>query len=164
MEAVYEQVFCLIVFAITGIVISIIFDMFRILRRSFKTPDFITYIQDILFWIIAGIIMLFAIFKFNNGQIRSYIFIGTALGIIVYMLTLSKYFIKYSVSIIKVIKKIVYFLISFIWKIAKIICKPINKMILQIMMKLKSNIQLLTKNNKKNRKNKTNLEEKEGIS
>ena len=75
-----EQLLCLIAFTVTGIVIGVLFDVFRILRRSFKTADWLTTLQDILFWILAGFITLFSIFKFNNGEIRSYIFIGIALG------------------------------------------------------------------------------------
>ena len=102
-----EQLLCLIAFTVTGIVIGVLFDVFRILRRSFKTADWLTTLQDILFWILAGFITLFSIFKFNNGEIRSYIFIGIALGVLIYMLTLSKYIVKkYSVIIIKFIKKI----------------------------------------------------------
>ena len=70
-----EQLLCLIAFTVTGIVIGVLFDVFRILRRSFKTADWLTTLQDILFWILAGFITLFSIFKFNNGEIRSYIFI-----------------------------------------------------------------------------------------
>ena len=67
-----EQLFCLIAFTATGIVIGVLFDIFRILRRSFKTADWLTTLQDILFWILAGFVILFSIFKFNNGEIRLY--------------------------------------------------------------------------------------------
>ena len=46
-------------------------------------------------------------FKFNNGEIRSYIFVGISLGVLIYMLTLSKYIVRCSVIIIKFIKKII---------------------------------------------------------
>lgn len=112
-----EQLLCLIAFTVTGLVIGVLFDVFRILRRSFKTADWLTTLQDILFWILAGSITLFSIFKFNNGEIRSYIFIGIALGVLIYMLTLSKYIVKYSVIIIKFIKKIISYPVNLIFKI-----------------------------------------------
>ena len=71
MEELYSQLFCLLMFTITGIAIGILFDIFRILRKSFKTADIITYLQDILFWILSGLIVLFSIYRFNNGEIRS---------------------------------------------------------------------------------------------
>lgn len=50
-----------LIFTINGIVIGLLFDFFRILRKSFNTNDIITYIEDILFWILAR----FYIFIFN---------------------------------------------------------------------------------------------------
>ena len=57
-----EQLSSFIIFTIIGVIISIIFDIFRILRKTFKTPDLITYIEDIIFWILTGLIVLFSIF------------------------------------------------------------------------------------------------------
>lgn len=106
MQEVYNQLFCLLMFTLTGMSIGMLFDIFRILRKSFKTADWITYLQDVIFWILAGGIMLFSIFVFNNGEIRSYIFIGLILGVILYMLAISRFFVKISVTIIQFIKKI----------------------------------------------------------
>ena len=58
-------------FVLIGIIISFIFDFFRILRRVYKTPDFITILEDIAFWLISGIILLLGIFVLNNGNIRA---------------------------------------------------------------------------------------------
>lgn len=126
MQEVYNQLFCLLIFIITGIVIGILFDIFRILRRSFKTADWVTYLQDILFWILAGSIMLFSIFTFNSGEIRSYVFIGIILGIIIYILAISRFFVKISVIIIKFFKKILSYPINFVKNILKkVIISPI---------------------------------------
>ncbi len=113
------QLYSLFIFTITGIIIGIFFDIFRVLRKSFSTPDIITYIEDIIFWIFAGSFFIFILFKFNNGEIRSYVLIGLLFGIITYLLTISKYFIKINVSIIKVIKKILSYPIKIICKIFK---------------------------------------------
>ncbi len=130
MQNLYQQLFCLVIFIITGIAIGFLFDIFRILRKSFKTKDWITYLQDTLFWILAGCIMLFSIFTFNNGEIRSYVFIGIILGIILYMLTLSKFLIKSSVAVIQFFKKILSYPINILINIVKkIIIKPIYKIL-----------------------------------
>lgn len=42
-----------LIFTINGVIIGLLFDFFRILRRSFNTKDIITYIEDILFWILT---------------------------------------------------------------------------------------------------------------
>lgn len=124
---IHNQLLNLFIFIVTGMAIGVLFDVFRIIRKSFKTPDFVTYIEDIIFWILAGFILLFTIFTFNNGEIRVYIFIGLLLGLIIYLLTLSKYFVKISVSIVCFIKKIIYYPIHIIYTfIKKFIIRPFS--------------------------------------
>lgn len=150
MDEVYRQLFCLFIFIITGIIIGILFDCFRILRKSFKTADWITYIQDIIFWILTGIIILFSIFKFNNGEIRSYIILGIFFGILIYMLTISKIVVKYSVLLIQLLKKIILYPINIIANIIKkIIINPIKKITYKVKTLYNKKIQKMTKNNKK---------------
>ena len=135
-----NELYCFFIFIIVGVVISILFDFFRILRKSFKTPDIITYIEDIVFGVLAGIIIIFSIFKFNNGEIRSYLFIGILIGILIYLFTISKVFIKYGSKILTFLKKILLFPIKktllFIKSILKFIkekiFRPFSKFILNI--------------------------------
>lgn len=102
-----NQAYLFLIFTLNGVFIGILFDIFRILRRSFNTPNFITYIEDTLFWIISAFVVLYSLFIFNNGQFRAYIFVGIFLGIAIYMLFFSKYVIKVSVNIISFIKNII---------------------------------------------------------
>lgn len=114
MENSINQLYILFVFIISGSIIGILFDLFRILRKSFKTPDIITYIEDTLFWIITGLFLLYIIFKYSFGEIRIYMFISLIIGLVVYFLTISKYFINLNVKIINIFKisisKILYIL------------------------------------------------------
>ena len=106
------QVFLIFIFC--GTFIGLLFDTFRILRKSFKTPDIITYIEDILFWLLTCIFLAYAIFHYNNGEIRAYLFIGLFIGITLYILLLSKFIITISVNIIGTIKKIITYMFHFI--------------------------------------------------
>ncbi len=127
-----NQLYIFLCFFLTGIVIGILFDIFRILRRSFKTWDIVTYIQDFIFWILSGVILLYSIFTFNNGELRAFVFIGILLGITLYILLISKYFIKIAVKIILIIKKILFYPINFI---KKHIIKPIYKIIIKYIIR-----------------------------
>lgn len=125
-----NQVYVFIVFILNGILIGILFDIFRILRKSFKTPDTVTYIEDVIFGILSGLLILFSIMKFNNGELRVYIFLGIILGLILYLLIFSKIFISISVYIINLLKKVFNILIiipvKFIYKMLRnFIFKPI---------------------------------------
>ena len=59
-----NQAYLFALFIVNGILIGILFDIFRILRKTFKTSDFITYIEDIIYWIITGFLTLFFIFRY----------------------------------------------------------------------------------------------------
>lgn len=144
-----NEIYIFLLFILTGMSIGILFDIFRILRKSFKTIDFITYIQDFLFWLLAGAILLYSIFSFNNGELRGYIFIGVILGIILYMLILSKYFVKISVAIINILKKIIYTPIKFIINFIK---KHIIEHFIKIVNKIKTILGNFKYNKKKEMK------------
>ena len=125
-----SQVYIFIIFILNGILIGILFDLFRILRKCFKTSDIVTYIEDIIFSIFTGILILYSIMKFNNGEIRFYLFLGIILGLIFYLLTFSSVFIKISVNLILLLKKIVNIIIIIPFKyiskgIRKVLLKPI---------------------------------------
>lgn len=118
-----------LVFIINGIIIGIFFDLFRILRKSFKTSNFITYIEDFLFWILTGFSILFTLFKFNNGEIRLYMFLAIVIGILIYMIIFSSYIIKVNVSIIIIIKKIIKKILLYTYIPLKIVFKSVKKII-----------------------------------
>lgn len=111
------------IFFLTGICIGLLFDFFRIQRKVLKTCDFITYIQDILFWIVSGLIIIFVIMKYTNGEIRIYMILGIILGILIYFLIISKYIMKIFVCILSFLLNIIGKLLFPIKKIYKIIKK-----------------------------------------
>ena len=103
---VQNQAYLFLVFSLTGVEIGILFDFFRILRRTIKTGNIVTYIQDILFWILTGILVLYNIWYFNSGEIRVYMFLGIIIGTLIYMSTLSNIFVKLFTKILSTIIKV----------------------------------------------------------
>ena len=89
-----NQLYLILVFTLSGFLIGILFDIFRILRKSFKTSDFVTYIEDFLFWILTGLYLLYIILKFSFGNIRIFMFLCLIIGFLIYIFTISKYFIS----------------------------------------------------------------------
>ena len=164
---IINQTYLFIIFIINGMLIGLLFDFFRILRKAIKTNDFVTYIEDILFWILTGGILLFSIFTFNNGEIRLFLFLGIFVGILLYMITLSSYIIKINLIIINFLKKIIYKIIKFIMipfkyliiLIKRIFLKPITF----IFINIKDNSTNLAKKLKFFRTKSKTLDKKEGI-
>lgn len=150
---VINQAYLFLIFIINGIIIGILFDIFRILRRSFKTSDIITYLEDILFWILTGSILLYSIFTFSNGEIRFYMFLGVFLGCILYMLLFSKYFVNINVRIILVLKKIVYKIINIVIFPFKLMIKPIKKLFFKPIKFITINMNKITLKKQKNIRN-----------
>ena len=132
---VLSQVQILSICILSGAIIGIYFDIFRILRKTFKTSDIITYLEDILFWLFTGIFILFILFKYNNGEIRVYNLIGLIIGVILYMLAFSSFFIKSSVYVITFIKKIILYFIKFIIRFIEKIFNPFIFLVINIKKK-----------------------------
>ena len=156
MSLVQLQLF--VVFIINGFVIGIIFDTFRVIRKTFKHKDFVIYIQDILFWILSAIVLLYSTFIFNDGEFRFFLLVGAIFGFIIYLFTLSKIFIKINVNMLKFIKKLSS-------KILKILLIPIRKLLLRPCTFLVINMKKIFKkvNLSKKKKTKENREIKEGF-
>lgn len=89
-----------------GVILAVIFDFFRILRRKGNTKNYIVYIQDIIYWIIVTFIIIMSAFITNDGELRGYMFIGYILGAIVYIVTLSRYILKIVNNLLDVIENI----------------------------------------------------------
>ena len=157
-------------YIVSGMAISIFFDIFRVLRKSIKTSNIITYIEDTIFWIIVGLFLIWEIFTISYGELRGYMFIGIILGIILYLLTISKFFININFKILIFLKKIILkignviknvssHLLKFIKPFLILIRKPICFLFVNL-RKLSNNFQPVTTKNLKNRKPKSKDNEK----
>ena len=67
-------------------------------------------------------------FGFSNGELRFYIFLSIILGLVIYFATISKWFIKIHVSIIKYLKNI-------ILSILRIVSAPFKKIAIFLIVK-----------------------------
>ena len=144
-----NEIYIFAIFILNGALIGILFDIFRILRKSFKTPDILTNIEDIFFILISGFIILYTIFRLNNGQIRIYMLIALILGITLYITFIRKYFIKLNVNIIKFIKLILKKILNILFfpfkNIIKATMKPISFIFINIQKNIKNAIIKMSK-------------------
>lgn len=146
---IINQANLFLIFTINGIIIGLLFDIFRILRKSFKTSDIITYCEDLLFWILTGFLLLYSIFTFSNGEVRFYMFLAVFCGCIIYMLLFSKYFIGINVKIISMIKKIIISIINILILPLKIIIKFFKKVFFKPINLITINIKKINLNMQK---------------
>ena len=130
-----NQAFIFVLFILNGIFIGILFDFFRILRRIFKTKNIIIYIEDILFWILSGISIIFCMYNFTDGSLRLFMVIGLIVGITIYLISFSKIFIKISIIVINILKKIISFCLFPITFFLKTLLKAINFLYIKMPLK-----------------------------
>lgn len=162
---VENQLELFLIFITNGIIIGILFDIFRVLRKTFKTNDIVTYLEDILFWILTGIIILYSIFTFNSGEIRLFMFLAICIGATIYLFLFSSYFIKINVTILNILKNIILKIIKIIgipfkyiyMFIRKIFFKPISFIIINLRKNSTNLYKHVIKNIKKPKKIEKNI-------
>jgi spore cortex biosynthesis protein YabQ len=149
-----NQVYVFLWTIITGVIMGLVFDAFRILRKNFKSGDFFVYVQDILFWLIIAILLIISAFLINDGELRGFMFLGYIFGVIFYMFAFSKFIIRGATILINLIKKILKLMIKPFIKILN----PLTKLINNLWNNLAKKSQSLTQrmNLKKNFAKKTN--------
>ena len=138
----------ILVFFSVGIILTIIFDFFRALRKYKKFNSFQVALQDILFFIIACIVFITSIYLFLDDEIRLYVFISIIAGVIVYIKLFSKLIIKLYIVFFKTLKNIINFLllpINFLKLILVKICKKIYKIVKKGCIKIFNMINYLCK-------------------
>ncbi len=124
--SVSNQLYVFLAMTLAGVGAGALFDIFRIIRRTFRTGPLTTSLSDVVFWLLISAGMFFVMFFVNNAEIRWFEAIGILLGGIVYFLTLSRLFVKvvgvvfrFVVKIILFILKIVLTPLAFLYKMIK---------------------------------------------
>ena len=118
--SISSQAYIFLCSVIGGIAIALIYDIFRILRKAVKTSNLATYMEDLVFWVLVAVVMFATVYYSNEGELRSYIFLGTFLGVVLYALLFSKAVMSSSLFIIRIVKGIirtVWTVLSFPFKI-----------------------------------------------
>lgn len=122
-SSVTEQLIEFFEFVFIGIVIALIFDFFRAYRKIKKVKDKSVIMQDILFFLIVSIILVFSNIYILNSDFRIYIIMAVLVGILIYIAIFSKYFLKIYTIVIKLFFDIISFIFIPFKYILQIICK-----------------------------------------
>lgn len=150
MALTINQGYSFFIFLIIGITIGIVFDIFRIIRKSYAIKSTTIQIQDLLFWIISGIIIAYGVFAINYGEIRAYFFLGIILGITIYILTVSKFIQKVGIKVLetltKISKRIIGIILIPIKSLQKMIIKPSMFICINISKSIKNTYININKN------------------
>ncbi len=102
-----NQLISFVIYVAIGIILGVIFDFFRAFRKSIKHSNIATYIEDIIYVIIAFLIVVVALQIFSDGELRFYIFLGILIGFVIYFVLFSRYLLKAETFILKCLIKII---------------------------------------------------------
>lgn len=97
-----------------GVLMGVLFDLIRIVRKMIKHPNFLVQIEDFLYWIACALIGFYMLYICNYAEIRPYIFIGMILGGVFYFSTFSIVFMKIATWVIEYVKALLRKLIALI--------------------------------------------------
>ena len=94
LDIVYLQTNMFLACIVMGITMGFTYDIFRGLRKAIPHSDIIVGLEDIIYWFFWTIVFIDNIFKYSDGEFRIYIFVISAIGLIVYKYTISSGVLK----------------------------------------------------------------------
>lgn len=80
METVQFQSYVFLYSVYGGILIGILYDIYRAVKGKKRNEKLITSLWDVLFLISVFVVVIWAIFSSSYGDIRAYVFIGFVVG------------------------------------------------------------------------------------
>ncbi|WP_102399463.1 spore cortex biosynthesis protein YabQ [Haloimpatiens massiliensis] len=80
---------------LAGVLTGVLFDVYRSIRGRCNNK-IIVFIQDVLFWIFAAIIVFIFLFITNYAYMGFYCYIYIAFGLFVYLKIVSKHFLRFT--------------------------------------------------------------------
>lgn len=100
MRSVSEQLILFALMVTMGIVLGIFFDFYRALRVIAEPGKAFTIIGDILFWIVATVLVFTVLMWQTWGEMRAYVLLGLLLGFVIHWYYFSAIFLKFFQSFI----------------------------------------------------------------
>lgn len=95
--------FSIILYALlAGILTGAMFDLYRIIRGS-GVPKFIIFIEDILFWILAAMIVFAFLLYTNCAFLGAYVYAFMLISLVLYIKFVSDICIKFELTIINML-------------------------------------------------------------
>lgn len=105
-----RQVVLFVFSLLTGMTVGISYDFYRVIRGFQEPGKVITAIQDILFWILTGIIVFILMMQTNYAFMNFNVFVYNAIGVILYfkifsehVITMWKGTLDFGITIIRII-------------------------------------------------------------
>lgn len=118
-DAIAKEVQFFLHAALTGALLSAVYDVFRILRRIYSHGSVWIAIEDFFYWIACALYISYVLMKENNGIIRWFFVLGILLGMLIYNFSVGRY-------LVPLISKIINKVLDVVGKVLNILLKPVR--------------------------------------
>jgi spore cortex biosynthesis protein YabQ len=110
----------------TGMLAGFYYDVYKVMRSALKFKKAGTCLGDIFFWLSITAIAFYLLLYKNSGEVRVYVFVGLALGALLYMQLLSSCACRILMRCLFITGKILNIVLAFFAFVWKIITAPIK--------------------------------------
>lgn len=100
-QSIWKELDFLLHTFLLGIIITVLYDTLRIIRRIIKHGNIWISLEDMGFWMVCSIGIFGLLMEENNGTLRWFAVLGSLLGMIAYKVTLSGLYVKYTTLVIQ---------------------------------------------------------------
>lgn len=101
MASLAQQTYAFLMTILAGGIIGLLFDGYRVVRSLLKPKQLATAMTDLLYWIVVTPTVFALLLAGNWGELRFYVLLGLAVGLLLYFQTLSAAVIWFLMSVIK---------------------------------------------------------------
>lgn len=112
---IHHEILLLVQALLTGAVLLLCYDILKALRRVISHSPGMVSAEDLLFWLCCTFFVFTRVYRTNQGILRLFIFLGLLAGAVICYYTVSPFFEKLCVYIMKIpviiIKKIIKWLL-----------------------------------------------------
>lgn len=103
--SVYNQILTFLWSLVLGAVGCFTYDIICSIRRVYMWSYWIVFISDVLMWLICAFVTFIFLISRTNGEIRSYVLLGEALGFFILRISISKFIVMFFAFVFTKIKK-----------------------------------------------------------
>lgn len=114
-ESIYHEIQFLLHSFLLGIIITFVYDNIRVARRVIPHNTLFVSIEDLFFWIFVAIYIFLLQHRENNGIFRWFSVIGAFLGMILYRISISGFYIKNMTILLSKVLKGLYIFFSYVF-------------------------------------------------
>lgn len=92
--------------AAVGFCFAVFYDIFKAVRKIVDCKILSIFIQDVIISLVLTLFTFILLIARCNGEVRAYVFVFEFIGFVVFRLAFSRYFLKITVKLIKLVLKI----------------------------------------------------------